>query len=112
MENGPIAVSYLLYSSFFTVFLKYFCKGVGGTCVCACVCVMSHAGLLSPSLTHVRIHVYLKTSPLLTVFFSLKLMNVRQPHVGTGLLARRLRMAITVSHVHQDGRGKTAMKVL
>ena len=60
----------------------------------------------------VRIRFYLKTSRLSTVFFFLKLMNVRQPRVGTELLARRLRMVTTVSHVLQDGRGKTAMKVL
>lgn len=56
---------------------------------------------LSVSLTHV-----------VNYFFFFKLMNVHQPLVRTELLARRLRIATTVSHVQQDGRGKTAMKVL
>lgn len=57
---------------------------------------------LSASLTHV----------VNCFFFFFKLMNVHQPLVRTELLARRLRIATTVSHVQQDGRGKTAMKVL
>ena len=56
--------------------------------------------------------VILRLHSFVTCFvFFVKLTNVPQPRVGMELLARRMKIATPVSHVPQDGRGKTAMKV-